>query len=168
MVGFNNIILYSQGITKSQVYTENLDSYVGAWEYKSSNEIFRIVLKMAVDETVLNSAPCLIGDYFYSKSGFVMDNYNEAEIPTSYSEINENLIIIFATNAKIKINWVSPNNLYVLFSDKRTKTLTGKGNIELISPTQIHWTLKGEEGVYDNEDSFKGFSVPTDVIMNKK
>lgn len=72
VVGFNNIILYPQGITKSQVYTENQENFSGTWEYTSGSEIFRIVLKMAVDETVLNSAPCLIGDYFYSKSGYVM------------------------------------------------------------------------------------------------
>lgn len=56
----------------------------------------------------------------------------------------------------------------MLFKDKRTKTLTGSGCIELISPTQIHWTLKSEEGVSINDNSDNGFSVPTDVIMNKK
>lgn len=168
MLSFNINSLYSQGITKSQVYTENQESFSGTWEYTSGNEVFRIVLKMGVDETELNSAPCIIGDYFYSKNGFVIDKYNEAEIPSSYTETNYKSLIIFATNAKVKANWVSPNNLYVFFRDKHTKTWTGNGNIELISPTQIHWTLQGEEGVYINDDSDKGFSVPTDVIMNKK
>ena len=168
MVGFNNIILYPQGITKSQVYTENQENFSGTWEYTSGSEIFRIVLKMAVDETVLNSAPCLIGDYFYSKNGFVMDNYNEAEIPSSYTETNYKSLIIFATNAKVKAIWVSPNNLYMYFKDKRTMYKTFSGSLELISPTQIHWVLKVDEGEYDNDDSIIGFSIPTDVIMNKK
>ena len=168
VLSINNNTLYPQSVSKYILFTENIDLFNGTWEYTSGNEIFRIVLKMGVDETVLNSAPCLIGDYFYSKSGFVMDNYNELNLPTTYDKDTKNSIIIFASNGNTRADWVRPYNLYVFFRDKRTKTWTGNGSIELISPTQIHWVLKKEEGVYINDDPDNGFSVPTDVIMNKK
>jgi len=169
MLCFNINSFYSQSTTlKSQLYTENLDLFSGNWEYNYGNVIFRIVLKIGADESDSNFGTCLIGDYFYSKNGFVMDNYNEAEIPTSYTDANYNSIIIFASNGNVNAKWVRPNILYVFFKDKRTNSKTFSGSIELISPTQIHWVLKGDEGVYDNEEISKGFSVPTDVIMNKK
>ena len=159
---------FCQGFIKNQLYTSNLNSYIGIWEYASNSEVFRIVLKMGTENTDISYGLCLLGDYFYSKNSVVMDNYIESNISTNYIESSRTTVIIYASNGKVKSSWVKPNVLNLFFNDKRTKTFTGKGNIELISPTQIHWTLKGEEGVYDNEDSFKGFSVPTDVIMNKK
>lgn len=158
---------FCQGFIKNQLYTTNLNSYVGIWEYTSNSEVFRIVLKMGTEDTDISYGLCLLGDYFYSKNGVVMDSFNETNILTSYIETSRATAIIYASNGRVKSNWVKPNKLNLFFNDKRTKTFTGSGIIELISPTQIHWVLKVDEGVYDNEES-KGFSVPTDVIMNKK
>ena len=168
MLCFNANTLYTQGIAKRQSFTANLELFNGTWEYANGNELFRIVLKMGTNDTNLFYGSCLLGDYFYSKNAVVMDSYNEISLPTTYDENSRNSIIIFASNGNIRADWVRPYTLYVFFRDKRLNKFTGSGGIEFVSPTQIHWVLKGEEGVYDNDDSFKGFSVPTDVIMTKK
>ena len=80
------------------------------------------------------------------------------------SEVN---VVIYATNGKYNVNYVDPLKLRVNFNDKRLNKFTGSASIEFISPTQIRWGLKDDEGDY-YEDPIMGFSVPTNVIMTKK
>jgi len=155
-------------ITQLPIYTSNLNSYVGKWEYTNGNVAFIIYLQKGKEDIPVSIGECLIGDYYYKKDGIILDNYESSQIPIVYNNTTRSNVVIYATNGKYNINYINPLKLRVYFNDKRSKTWTGSGSIELISPTQIHWVLKGDEGVYDNEEISKGFSVPTDVIMNKK
>lgn len=168
MLWLNNITLWGHGTIKRQAYTANLDVYSGTWEYVSNNEVFRITLKIGTKDTKDFYGSCLIGDYYYSKNEVVLDNYSDSKNPATYDESSRKTIIIYASNGKIRSDYVNPNKLYVFFNDKRLKKWAGSGVIQLISPTQIRWILKDDEGIYGNEEVISGFSVPSDVIMTKK
>lgn len=161
------IAISSQNYNQTDhVFTANLDAYSGVWEYRSSNEIFRVILKKGTENTRFVIGECLIGDYYYQKDGVVLDTYNENKIPLEINDSNQDLIIVGATNAKVKQENVNPNELYMFIFDKRLKKVGSSCEILLLSPTQIRWILADGEGVYSVEDIL-GFSIPTDVILTK-
>jgi len=163
--------LSAQGIVKRQSFTINLEAYTGTWKYVSSNEGFRFTFINGTEDTDISYGSCLIGDYYYSKNNMVLDTYSINSIPTIYSDLTRKTIIIFATNGKFEsVNFANPNELYMHFYDKQFKKKVYSGKIQLISPTQIRWILRDDEGVYTSDEKWveSGFSVPTDVIMTKK
>jgi hypothetical protein len=83
------------------------------WEYVSNNEVFRITLKIGTKDTKDFYGSCLIGDYYYSKNEVVLDNYSDSKNPATYDESSRKTIIIYASNGKIRSDYVNPNKLYV-------------------------------------------------------
>jgi len=154
-------------ITQLPIYTKNLNAYIGIWEYNNGSDVFRISLKKVNEDIPVSIGECLIGDYYYQKNGVLLDSYVESQIPIIYNNITRSEVVIYATNGKYNVNYVDPLKLRVNFNDKRLNKFTGSGSIEFISPTQIRWVLKDDEGDY-YEDPIMGFSVPTNVIMTKK
>ena len=66
-----------------------------------------------------------------------------------------------------------PPMIYTVdFYDKQKKHRNGHGivagNISLLSPTKIHWTLNEEAALFETGIAPIGFSVPIDVIMTKE
>lgn len=148
------------------LYSTNLDSYVGEWEYKRANDVFRIHLKKGKLNTSLFTGECLIGDYFYQSDGVILDSYLPNKIPNEITDNNKGEIIIYANNGNSEIEKSKPNILYLLFQDKRYKKSSFSCWMHLLSENQIRWYLVNDEGPVD-EDFIDGFSVPTDVILTK-
>ncbi|MCE1154817.1 MAG: hypothetical protein LWW91_01620 [Bacteroidales bacterium] len=148
------------------VYSTNLDAYVGEWEYREANEVFRIHLKKGKLNISHSSGECLIGDYFYQSDGVIFDSYTPNKIPAERNSDNGVEIVIYANNANINIENSNPNVLYMLLRDKRFKKSSYSCKIFLLSENQIRWYLVNDEGPVD-EDFIDGFSIPTDVILTK-
>lgn len=164
-------MITGQSVVKREVFPTNLEIYQGEWEYTSDNEIFRIYLKIGKKDSKVSFGPCIIGDYFYSKNNVVIDNYVISEIPTIDDNLTHNSVVINASNGKYEsVKYANPNELYMTFYDKQRKKRVFSGEIQLISSTQIRWILKDDEGVYTSDEEWveSGFSVPTNVILNKK
>jgi hypothetical protein len=149
-----------------KTYSANLDAYVGVWEYKSANEVFRINLIKGSKNTRLSIGETLIGDYFYQKDGVVLDNYFSDAIPSQISDRNYHDIVVRATNAKSNPENINPNKLKMVLKDKRLIKSSACCEVMLISPTQIRWILADCEGPVDSDFAL-GFSIPTDVILTK-
>ncbi len=164
-------IVEGQGLVKRETFPVNLEAYQGTWEYISGNEIFRIYLKIGAKDTKVSYGICLLGDYFYSKGNVILSTYSVSDIPGIYSDVSGNNTIIYASNGKYEsVKYANPNELHMFFYDKQLKKKVYSGKIQLISPTQIRWILKDDEGVYTSDEEWiePGFSVPTDVILTKK
>jgi len=167
VIFLSSLILQGQTIFPKKSYTANLENFTGTWEFVSYNEVFRITLKVGSENSDISNGLCLLGDYYYNKNGVELDNYSISSIPSVYSDATKKSVIIYASNGKFDPFYVNTQKLYVFFNDKRLKKWTGSGSIELISPTQIQWILKDEEGSYDNEEVISGFSVPTNIVLTK-
>ncbi len=161
---YASIIGFSYEHRKSP--TANLQTYVGTWIYKTTDETLQIYLKKGGIDVGVFYGECLIGDYSYTKDGVKLDTYSIATIPDSISNKQKNQII-HASNIK-RAGVAEPNLLYVLMKDKRYgKTIDG--TIELLSPTQIHLKLQDVEGEYDCDEDMpiEGFSIPNDITLTK-
>ena len=148
------------------VYSTNLDAYVGEWEYKGENEVFRIILKRGLLRTSLQTGDCLIGDYYYQSNGVVLDMYSPSKIPAERNDSNKLNLVIYANNANIVKENSNPNVLYMLIRDKRFAKRSFNCKIILLSPTQIHWILENDEGPVDMDYNLE-FSIPTDLVLTK-
>ena len=148
------------------VYSTNLDAYVGEWEYKGENEVFRIILKRGLLRTSLFTGDCLIGDYFYQSKGVVLDTYSPSKIPLERNDSNTSTLVIYANNSNIDLENSNPNALHMLLRDKRFAKSSYSCKITLLSPTQIHWILENDEGPVDMDYNLE-FSIPTDLVLTK-
>ena len=167
------------------VYSQvNYNSFVGTWVYQKNDTVFKIRLQKGTKIIASRSYESLFGGYFLSVSGVVTDNYIEGAIPSVW-DVNSpapsnNIYIAVYYNDEL------PSLQGFKLYDQRKKHLNGEGigggEIELIAPNKIHWTLNEREGLWpwlegeriegENlptiEESIQGFSVPTDVIMIKE
>lgn len=55
--------------------TKNLDAYIGTWMYQSNDTIFKIVLKKGYAEDQHMIINGLMGGYFLSVKGIIVENY---------------------------------------------------------------------------------------------
>ena len=55
--------------------TRNLDAYIGTWMYQSNDTIFKIVLKKGYAEDQHMIINGLMGGYFLSVKGIIVENY---------------------------------------------------------------------------------------------
>ena len=60
--------------------TKNLDAYIGTWMYQSNDTIFKIVLKKGYAEDQHMIINGLMGGYFLSVKGIIVENYLVSEI----------------------------------------------------------------------------------------
>jgi len=157
----------------------NYDSFVGTWVYQKNDTVFKIKLqkgKMSHDDDVT-----LFGGYSLSVRGVMTDNYIGGTIPFVWDVYDpapsKNIYIVVYFNDQL------PTRQGFKLYDQRKKHLNGRGigggEIELIAPNKIHWTLNEREGLWPYlegeqvegptiEEAIQGFSVPTDVIMIKE
>ena len=54
---------------------KNLDAYIGTWMYQSNDTIFKIVLKKGYAEDQHMIINGLMGGYFLSVKGIIVENY---------------------------------------------------------------------------------------------
>jgi len=156
--------------SQRQICTKNIDAYVGIWEYKSTTEIFRIIINKSTIDIADFFADCLLGDYYYKKNNVVVNDYDSGKnIPSTYTRETSSNVIIYATNAFHceREDRVTGNSLRMSFRDEYLNKHTASGEIHLLSPNSIRWILEEEEGEYVGEAPPLGFSVPTDVIMTR-
>jgi len=164
-------VCLAQTSTQTVAYTNNLDAYVGTWEYATTTDTFRIVLRRGVVSIAYIYSESLLGGYRYVKNGVLIGDYTQGVpdqfLDKDFSE-DDNSITINATNSCVHLEPIPPNELRLFFKDIGLGKTTGRGLIKLLSPTQIHWILKDREGLFspDNVPPL-GFSVPEDVIMTK-
>ncbi|MDU0978972.1 MAG: DUF6705 family protein [Phocaeicola vulgatus] len=142
--------------------TKNLDAYIGTWMYQSNDTIFKIVLKKGYAEDQHMIINGLMGGYFLSVKGIIVENYFNFSI--------------WASNNATSLDYIDPNRVGVLFYDQRKKHFGGKGilggKILLLSSDKIRWHLDEKLGLAleepDEYTELIGFSVPSDVIMTKE
>jgi len=161
---------YVETYSQRQVCTKNIDAYAGIWEYKSAEEIFRIILNKSTIDVPNLFADCLLGDYYYKKDNIVVNDYDSGNnIPSISTRETRSNVIIYATNALSCEHEavIDENRLYMSFSDVYLNKHIASGAIHLLSPNSIRWILEEEEGEYVGEAPPLGFSVPTDVIMTR-
>ena len=171
------LLLMNAGLaqtTGQEVYeTQNLDAYVGVWEYANATDTFRIVLRKGVKYMIHADSECLIGGYRYVKQGVLVGDYTKGIIPSQFLRKDgakeDETITVMASNARSNPEWIDPNLLDLYFKDRGFNKWGGHSQIQLLSPTQIRWILEESEGVYLTEEDIPpaGFSVPTDVVMTK-
>jgi hypothetical protein len=160
----------------------NYDSFVGTWIYQKNDTVFKIRLQKGCEVIASRSYESLFGGYYLSVDGIVTDNYIGSTIPSVWDvhspAPSKNIYIVASGNTL--------NRVGTTFYDQRKKHLNGKGigggEIELIAPNKIHWSLNEREGLWPwlegeriegedfptIEEAIQGFSVPTDVILIKE
>lgn len=156
-------------------YSSN--DYFGTWIYQSKDTVFTI----KVQKTVMNvtwpkeeQVEFIVGGYSLNVKGVFTDNYM-GDIPTVWKPTTraQNSNIYFY--GSYKEDGEKPFVTFFFF-DQRKKHFNGEeaisgGRMELISPTQLHWTLNEKKGIIFKEgwvSELIGFSVPTDVIMTRE
>ena len=60
---------------KGNCSNKNLDAYIGTWMYQSNDTIFKIVLKKGYAEDQHMIINGLMGGYFLSVKGIIVENY---------------------------------------------------------------------------------------------
>ena len=158
--------------------TKNLDAYTGTWVYQSNDTIFKIVLKKGHVESEYMITNGLVGGYFLSVKGKVVENYlNITSTSRHLDKRDEHIKFYFwASNNATSLDYIDPNRVGVLFYDQRKKHFGGEGiaggEILLLSPDKIRWHLDEKLGLAlkepDEYTELIGFSVPSDVIMTKE
>lgn len=172
---FISTVLFAQ---KRISPTKNLDAYAGTWVYQSNDTIFKIVLKRGYSENKRKITNGLVGGYFLSIKGEVIEDY--LNITSTIWHLDKKGapegFYFWASNHAISLDYIDPNRVGVLFYDQRKKHFGGKGilggEILLLSPDKIRWHLDEKLGLALEEPEeyteLIGFSIPSDVIMTKE
>jgi hypothetical protein len=148
--------------------TKNLDAFVGTWEYKTENELFRIVFVKGKYKGSTVKYDCVIGGYLYIKDRDTIGDYTK-NIPVQSLGHNEKEITIRGTNANSNTAYILPNRIRLIFTDRKVgKTTWGfpQNNFTLLSPTEARFQIFNDEGI-DDVIVPQEFSVPVDVVMKK-
>lgn len=158
--------------------TKNLDAYIGTWMYQSNDTIFKIVLKKGYAEDQHMIINGLMGGYFLSVKGIIVENYFSIRDTIWHLDKKKGTqdFSIWASNNATSLDYIDPNRVGVLFYDQRKKHFGGKGilggKILLLSSDKIRWHLDEKLGLAleepDEYTELIGFSVPSDVIMTKE
>ena len=174
MIIILSLILVSSGI-QSQVYTTNLDFFVGTWIYTNevTNEEFTLKLRKSVYINPLDKyqdeKACLVGAYTYILNGdIITDTMDEFG-----SDKHALKMPIMATNFVRNISLLNSQKLRLKFNDRKYNKYTLSSSLEIVSvsPAKIHWVLTEDEGdiVYLPGETIKpnGFSVPLNMVLTK-
>ena len=82
--------------------TKNLDAYIGTWMYQSNDTIFKIVLKKGYAEDQHMIINGLMGGYFLSVKGIIVENYFSYNPQIQISAESETKRSIFREKDKTK------------------------------------------------------------------
>ena len=174
MIIILSLILGSSGI-QSQVYTTNLDFFVGIWIYTNevTNEEFTLKLRKSVYINPLDKyqdeKACLVGAYTYMVNGIIVTN----TMDEFGSDKHALRMPIMATNGVLDISLLNSQKLRLMFNDRKYNKYTMSSSLEIVSvsPAKIHWVLTEDEGdiVYLPGETIKpnGFSVPVNMVLTK-
>ncbi len=174
MIIILSLILVSSGI-QSQVYTTNLDFFVGTWIYTNevTNEEFTLKLRKSVYINPLDKyqdeVACLVGAYIYKINGAVVTDTMDEFDSDKYAL----KMPVIATNFVRNISKLDSQKLWLTFNDRKYNKNTLSSSLEIASnsPAKIRWTLTEDEGeeVYSPGETIKpnGFSVPVNMILTK-
>ena len=112
--------------------TKNLDAYTGTWVYQSNDTIFKIVLKKGHVESEYMITNGLVGGYFLSVKGKVVENYlNITSTSRHLDKRDEHIKFYFwASNNATSLDYIDPN-----FSSRCQRILSGDSRS--ISPPAI-------------------------------
>jgi NDP-sugar pyrophosphorylase family protein len=156
---------------QKHLHTKNLDAFTGIWEYKTENELFRIVFVKGKysNSNAKIKYDCVIGGYLYIKDRDTIGDYTK-NIPVQSSEHNLKEITIRGTNAGPDSTVIDPNHIRLVFNDRKIGKITWgfgifQNKFTLLSPTEARFQVFNDEG--DGLDYPLEFSVPVDVIMKK-
>jgi hypothetical protein len=161
----------------------NYDDFIGTWVYQKNDTVFKIKLQKGRSLSRYGNYDKLFGGYYLSVKGEVREDFikpmpSEWEIGSSSAPSN---------NIYIEALGTIPDLVGFKFYDQSKKHLDGSGitggEMKLIFPTRLHWTLDELSGlqailghglwIRDDDmrpirkETLRGFSVPTDVIMVK-
>jgi hypothetical protein len=162
----------------------NYDDFVGTWVYQKNDTVFKIKLQKGRTLSRYGNRDKLFGGYYLSVKGEVKEDFIkpmpfECEIGLSSAPSN---------NIYINAVGTTPDWVGFTFYDQSKKHLDGKGipcgEMKLITPTRLHWTLDELSGLQSilgawlwirdenmqaiRKETLRGFSVPADVIMVKE
>lgn len=109
--------------------TKNLDAYIGTWMYQSNDTIFKIVLKKGYAEDQHMIINGLMGGYFLSVKGIIVENYFSIRDTIWHLDKKKGTqdFSIWASNNATSLDYIDPNRVGVLFYDQRKKHFGGKG-----------------------------------------
>ena len=155
---------------------KGLNELMGTWVYQKNDTVFKILLldncAVAYTKEEKEFTMELWGNYYLSVKGKVIeDNLNlRTQIPDKW---NAGINGYPANFLGLCVIANEPPMIYTVdFYDKQKKHRNGHGivagNISLLSPTKIHWTLNEEAALFETGIAPIGFSVPIDVIMTKE
>lgn len=143
-----------------------------------NDTIFKIVLKKGYAEDQHMIINGLMGGYFLSVKGIIVENYFSIRDTIWHLDKKKGTqdFSIWASNNATSLDYIDPNRVGVLFYDQRKKHFGGKGilggKILLLSSDKIRWHLDEKLGLAleepDEYTELIGFSVPSDVIMTKE
>jgi hypothetical protein len=152
--------------------------------YQKNDTVFKIKLQKGRSLSRYGDRDKLFGGYYLSVKGEVREDFIKPmpfEWKVDTSSAPSNHIYINALGN-------TPDRVGFTFYDQSKKHLDGRGitggEMKLISPTRLHWTLDELSGLRwtlgsglwirdENmqairKETLRGFSVPTDVIMVKE
>jgi len=162
-------------------YSIDLTPFVGTWEYRTENELFKVMLVKGKIDNSLAMFDCILGGYYYQKDGQVIADYLSPIPAVSDFTINGGSKIIACAFSydQSRIAEYAPDYLFVTyFDDKKEGKSSGEGSsITLLTYNTIKWELKeGERWIIKDrngnyleghEPKPEGFSVPTNVVLTK-
>ena len=152
--------------TKTLLRSQNLESFVGTWQYISGNEVFRVVLVKGRLDIKDEYGDYLLGGYYYSKNGVVLYDCTQ-NIPTVYTDASSDFYTgpaISGTNGSYSIERITPNRARLWLNDYLYDKW-GQVFFTLQSATSARFELKEVWG--KDPDWPDGFSIPTDVVLTK-
>jgi hypothetical protein len=172
LIAVNCLIAQEQ----ADFFTQNLDAYVGTWEYTDGNCTFRIYLKKG-KSYYSKGGPLMeeivYGGHYIERNGVVITDLEKA---TKWATDEDNRMTIVAGNGKKEESQVNPNVLTFVFKDK-LKEKGGAGKLTLIpgNPAQLRWHIQKTR---ERPNLFlivgepmpvrePGWTVPEDVILTK-
>ena len=165
-------------------YTANLEAYEGVWEWTDETDTFRITLKKIPSRMTyakgITISEDLVGDYYYSKDGVVLDSYNTDSLPKISNNETLKWVIINASNGTYKSGVSNPNLVTGWLNDKRKEYkefYTGELklkhvglNLRLLEDGRLEFSLEEPEGprvVHKDIPYTRGFSMPETMVLTK-
>lgn len=159
------------------VASNNLDAFIGTWEYRTSTEYFKITLQEGFYSSDI-SFPCLVGGYYYQKNGVTVADYLSF-MPSIVNGTNRKQVkIIVGSLAPIGQPTNATLATLLFIDDGKEQKGSGMGSsFTLLTPATARWKLVEGERItltddYGNyypgfEPEPLGFSVPTNVVLTK-
>ena len=158
--------------------TKNLDAYIGTWMYQSNDTIFKIVLKKGYAEDQHMIINGLMGGYFLSVKGIIVENYFSIRDTIWHLDKKKGTqdFSIWASNNATSLDYIDPNRVGVYLRPteealRRKRDIRRKKYFCFLPIKFVGIWMKKLGLALEEPDEYTeliGFSVPSDVIMTKE